>query len=82
MFKNKTEQGRHNVCGPNIYRLRTQGSKKLSQRMIAEKMQLCGVDVDKNAIQRMESGQRFVTDIELQALCQIFGVGYDELMRS
>lgn len=80
MFKNKTENGRNNICGLNVYRLRTQEEKKLSQRIIAEKMQLFGIDVDKNAIQRIESGQRFVTDIELKALCAIFGVSYEEML--
>ncbi len=80
MFKNKAPQGRNNICGRNIYKLRNCGSQKLSQRMVAEKMQLYGIDVDKNAIQRMESGQRFITDIELQALCAIFDVSYDEMM--
>ncbi len=80
MFKNKTEQGRNNLCGKKLYRLRTGGDKKLSQRMVAEKMQLFGIDVDKNAIQRIESGQRFVTDIELKALCAIFHVSCDEML--
>ncbi len=48
--------------------------------MVAEQMQLYGIDIDKNAIQRMESGQRFVTDIELRVLCMIFNVSYDEMM--
>lgn len=39
---------------------------KLSQRGLADRMQLEGIDLDKNAIQRIESGQRFVTDIELK----------------
>ncbi len=80
MFKNKSNEGRNNICGKNIYRLRTSGEKKLSQRVIAEKMQLYGIDVDKNAIQRIESGQRFVTDIELRALCKIFEISADELL--
>ncbi len=80
MFKNKTPQGKNNICGQKIYQLRTQGEKKLSQRAIAEKMQLCGIDIDKNAIQRIESGKRFVTDIELCAFCKIFGVSYEELL--
>ncbi len=80
MFKNKTPKGRNNVCGEVVRRLRTEGTQKFSQRMVAEKMQLQGVDVDKNAIQRIESGQRFVTDIELQALSRIFNVSYDVLM--
>lgn len=43
-------------------------------------MQLLGVDVDKNAIQRIESGQRFVTDIELKALKTLFNVKYEDLL--
>ncbi len=82
MFKNKANEGRNNICGKNIYKLRTSGEKKLSQRIIAEKMQLCGIDVDKNAIQRIESGQRFVTDIELLAFSQIFGISCDTLLKT
>ncbi len=53
----------------------------MSQRMLAESLQINGVDVDKNAIQRMESGQRFITDIELIALCKIFNVTPNELLK-
>lgn len=44
-------------------------------------MQLAGIDLDKNAIQRIESGKRFVTDIELRAFAAVFGVTADELLR-
>ena len=30
--------------------------------------------MDKNAVQRVESGQRFVTDIEVEAFAKVFGV--------
>ena len=43
-------------------------------------MQLIGIDIDKNAIQRIECGKRFVTDIELKAFAQIFGVSLDDLV--
>ena len=43
-------------------------------------MQLIGIDVDKNAIQRIECGKRFVTDIELRAFAEIFEVTLDELV--
>ncbi len=81
MFKNKAPQGRNNICGKNIYKLRLAMPHKMSQRMIAEKMQLYGLDIDKNAIQRIECGKRFVTDIELKAFCAIFDVSYDEIMK-
>ena len=68
MFINKTSDGRNNVCGKNVAQLRK--NLKLSQRALADKLQLLGLDVDKNAIQRMESGQRFITDIEILFLAE------------
>lgn len=43
-------------------------------------LQLCGLDMDKNAIQRIESGARFVTDIELAAIAKVLGVSADVLL--
>ena len=79
MFKNKND-GKNNLCGEKIRELRMSYPTKLSQRALADKMQLIGIDVDKNAIQRIEAGKRFVTDIELKAFSQIFGVGIDRLV--
>ena len=80
MFKNKSKSGKNNICGEKIYILRKNHIPKMSQRILAEKLQLNGIDVDKNAIQRIESGERFVTDIELKALAQIFKTSCDELL--
>ena len=52
----------------------------MSQRMLADRLQLMGLDVDKNAVQRMECGKRFITDIELAALCRTFGVTPNALL--
>lgn len=79
MFKNKND-GKNNLCGDKIRALRLACPTKLSQRALADKMQLNGIDVDKNAIQRIEAGKRFVTDIELKVLSEIFGVAADELI--
>ena len=76
MFKNKTTDHKNNLCGSKIRALR----KNMSQRMLADALQLEGLDVDKNVIQRIESGQRFVTDIELKALCKVLNVSCDELL--
>ena len=70
MFINKTKDGKNNVCGYKIAAFRKE--LKLSQKKLADKLQLIGLDVDKNAIQRMESGQRFITDIELVYLAHAF----------
>jgi len=81
MFKNKAKDGRNNICGKRIYELRNSKKPKMSQRTLAEMLQLNGIDVDKNAVQRMESGQRFITDIEVVALCKIFNVSFEELLK-
>ena len=78
MFINKTSEGLNNICGKKISVLRKKSN--LSQRMLADKLQLIGLDVDKNAIQRIECGKRFVTDIELVAISKIFNISIDELL--
>lgn len=80
MFKNKNNRS-NNICGKNVRRLRRKGSPVLSQRQLAESLSQAGLELDKNAIQRIESGQRFVTDIELTAIAKVFGVTLEELMR-
>lgn len=79
MFKNKND-GKNNLCGDNIRKLRLSYPTKLSQRALADKMQLIGIDIDKNAIQRIECGKRFVTDIELRGFAEIFDVNIDQLV--
>ncbi len=78
MFINKTNDGLNNVCGKNIARLR--GNMRISQKKLADKMQLVGIDIDKNAIQRIECGKRFVTDIEIIAFSKVFAVSFEELL--
>lgn len=80
MFKNKSTSGKNNICGEQIASLRRKSAGKLSQRALAEKMQILGIDIDKNAIQRIECGKRFVTDIEIVAFAKVFGVSYDEIL--
>ena len=78
MYINKTCDNRNNLCGKNVARFRK--DLHLSQRALADRLQLIGHDVDKNAVQRIESGQRFVTDIELSALSRALGKSLDELL--
>ena len=39
------------------------------------------LDLEKNAIQKIESGQRFVTDIELRTLAEVLDVSVNELLK-
>ena len=78
MFINKAKEGKNNVSGVNIAKLRK--AMNISQRQLADKLQIAGLDVEKNAVQRMESGQRFITDIELIYLVQVLNTTLDELL--
>jgi len=79
MFINKAADGSNNICGKNIAQFRK--ALDLSQRELADRLQLIGLDIDKNAIQRIEAGKRFVTDIELVALSQVLGQTLEKLTK-
>lgn len=81
MFKNKTNDGRNNICGARIAQIRKAKEPRMSQRMLADLLQLGGLDVDKNAVQKMESGQRYITDIELRVIAKVLCVSYDDLLK-
>ena len=78
MFINKASSGANNLCGPSVARFRKE--LRISQRELADRLQLAGLDIDKNAIQRIEAGKRFVTDIELLALSLVLRKTLDELL--
>ena len=80
MYKNRGADGRNNLCGRKVARLRIAREPRLSQRGLADLLQLENLDVDKNAVQRIESGQRFVTDVELKTIASVLGVSADELL--
>ena len=78
MFINKASDGKNNLCGKSVTKYRNELG--ISQRKLADKLQILGLDVDKNAIQRIECGKRFVTDIELVAICKVLRVSFDQLI--
>lgn len=79
MFSNRTPEGRNNVAGVKVAQLRK--TLRISQRELADRLTVIGLDIDKNAVQRMESGQRFITDIELEYLAKVFNTTTEELLR-
>ena len=78
MPKPKKTTGEKNLISKNLIEYRKQ--RKYSQRLLAYKLQLNGYDIDKNVITRIETNNRYVTDIELKALCEVLDVTYDELI--
>lgn len=80
MYKNRSPHGGNNLCGERVRALCLAMPGRVSQRALAERLQIEGLDLDKNAVQRIESGERFVTDIELRAISRVLGVTADELL--
>ena len=78
MFTNITKNGDNNICGVVIKQRRTEMGK--SQRQLADMLQIAGLDIDKNAIQRIEAGKRFVTDIELVYIARVLSLPYEKLL--
>lgn len=79
MYKNKNG-AYNNLSGPQIKTYRTTCIPHLSQRGLADALQLEGLDLDKNAIQRIECGKRFVTDIELVCISKVLKISLEELL--
>ena len=61
-------------------KIRKNKKPNMSQRQLAEALQIKGLDVDKNAIQKIECGKRFVTDIEIKIIADVLGVSYNDLL--
>ncbi len=79
MFKNQAN-GRKNLLGIKMREVRR--ARGISQRQVADDLAELGLIVDKNAVQRMESGQRFITDIELLTIAKYLEIPVNELMES
>lgn len=78
MPKPRTNTGCKNLIANTLICLRAKNG--LSQRDLAQKLQLAGYDIDKNVITRIETQKRYVTDIEIKAICEIFKISFEELI--
>ncbi len=78
MPKPRTRTGEKNLISKRLIELR--GQHGFSQRDLARQLQLACYDMDKNVIIRIETNKRYVTDLELKALKEIFHVSYDYLI--
>lgn len=73
-------EGKGNVSGDRVRELRLRA--RLSQSALAAKMQTEGAIIEQDAISRIESGSRLVTDYELLTMTKIFGVSADWIIGS
>lgn len=64
--------GMKNISGERIREARLK--HRWSQADLAKKLQLAGINIERDSISRIEIGTRFVTDYEIKVLSEIFGV--------
>lgn len=73
-----------NICGYRVRMIREQTRKangrKMTQTDLAAKLQCLGVECDRLAICRIETGLRAVTDYEIVALSKALGVSVNWLL--
>ena len=66
-----------NITGGRIKQARQKAG--LTQKELSEKMEVEAAYICRGSISRLESGERTVTDIELDAISTVLGVSLDYL---
>ena len=70
--------GSKNICGQRVKEARKK--LKLSQENLAARLQVEGVNIERDSVSRIEIGTRFVADYELAALGKILSVTPEYLL--
>jgi len=71
-------EGKKNISGDRIHQART--TMRLSQADLAARMQVNGVGIEREAVSKIETGDRFVTDYELMVFAKVLGVSVEWLI--
>ena len=64
--------GKKNICGRKVREARNK--RGLTQDDFAARLQVEGVNIERDSVSRIEIGTRFVADYELLVLSKILGV--------
>jgi transcriptional regulator with XRE-family HTH domain len=72
--------GSKNIIGTRVKKARKMSKPTLTQENLAAKLDLMNIKLDRIALSRIESGDRFVSDYEVVALAKALGVSLDWLL--
>jgi transcriptional regulator with XRE-family HTH domain len=72
---------RNNLVGKRVKLARKLSQPHLTQKNLAEKLQLEGCDIDRVTIAKIEMGLRQVTDFEVKALSKVLNVSIEWLFQ-
>lgn len=70
--------GKKNISGERIREARQK--KHLSQSVLAARLQVEGIVIERDSISRIENGSRFVPDYELPVFAGVLGVSVEWLL--
>lgn len=70
--------GRKNICGDRVREARIK--QRITQEDLAARLQVAGVNIERNSVSRLETGNRFVSDFELLILSQVLNVNVEWLL--
>lgn len=73
-------KGKKNLCGERIREARV--IQRISQTNLAAKMQIEGINIERDSISRIENGSRFVTDYELMIFAKVLKTDIAWLLNS
>lgn len=77
---------KNNICGRQIYLIRTgqydKKHKKITQDLLATRLQIAGLDIDRTAISKIESGRRSLKDIEVIFFAKVLKIPINVLFES
>lgn len=68
---------KNNIIGENLRRERIR--QKISQKALSDRLETLAIYVCRGSISRIESGERTVTDIEIDGICRVLNISLDEL---
>lgn len=70
--------GKKNICGDRLREARV--VQRLRQEDLAARIQIKGINMDRDSISRIEIGTRFVSDFELKVFSEVLGVSVNWLL--
>lgn len=71
-------EGKKNICGRKVREARKKAG--LKQEELAARLQVEGINIERDSISRLEKGKRFVADYELKVIAKVLAVEIEWLV--
>lgn len=82
-MQQEQSKSKNNICGKQIHLIRTgkydKKHEKITQDSLAARLQITGLDIDRTAISRIESGKRQLKDLEVYVFAKVLKVPIEVL---